>query len=84
MREDQTKNICCYCFCRHGRRGCGRWDRPRKYDAIRHFLDKHLKNRLLQVAPVDGKADVKDEDDKKEEKKEETQEDDTNEEKNED
>ena len=66
-----------------------RWDPPRKYDAVIHFLHKHLKNYIdrkmsrMMVAPVDGKADVKDEDDKKEEKKE-TQEEDTKEEKNED
>ena len=60
-----------------------RWDPPRKYDAVMHFLDKQFKNKFLQVALVDGKADVKDEDDKKEEKKE-TQEEDTKEEKKED
>ena len=66
-----------------------RWDPPRKYDSVLHFLNKHLKNyndwkmSRMMVAPVDGKAEVKDETDKKEEKKG-TQEEDTNEEKSED
>ena len=47
-----------------------RWDPPRKYDTIMHFLAKYLKHHIFQVASVDGTADVTEEDDKKEIKKE--------------
>ena len=45
------------------------FDPPRKYDTVIHFLQNHLKNRMLELAPVGGTADVEDEDDKKEEAK---------------
>ena len=45
------------------------FDPPRKYDTVIYFLQKHLKNHMLELAPVGGTADVEDEDDKKEEEK---------------
>ena len=38
------------------------FDPPRKYDTVIHFLQNHLKNRMLELAPVGGTADVEDED----------------------
>ena len=38
------------------------FDPPRKYDTVIHFLQTHLKNHMLELAPVGGTADVEDED----------------------